>query len=289
MLERIVVTTSRTSPNVEPLLRLVNNLPIEEAILAHCVESVLPDPGRDRAARERAQRNLAEWVAQAQPGTNVCLSAHVTVGIPAQQMLSLASGLNADTIVVSAFVSSPWEDYFLGSTAFEMIRNARTNMLVLHPPSDQEQIAGGLDRPLLEHALFPTDFSGFSVEAFEQFVSLAEKGLQRVSLLHVQDVTHLRPHLMDRISEFDRIDLERLDGLAQRLAENGVESACHVELGVPEQTINRMAGNLDVSCIVIGSRGRSLSEAVRWGSVSERVVRGAEVPVLVMKQQTADE
>lgn len=289
MLERILVTTSRTTPNVEPLLRLINNVPVDEAILVHCVESVLPDPGRDQAACQHAQVDLDAWVAQAQPHTQVKLRNLVTIGIPAEQVIAAANRFNADTIVMSAFVSSPWEHYFLGSTAFEMIRNGRANMLVLHPPGTNEQIAGGLLRPLLEHVLFPTDFSDFSIAAFDCFSEFAGKGLGRMSLVHVQDVTHLQPHLMDRLNEFDAIDSERLSELAGRLSARGVETDVHVELGVPEQTVTRMAKALDVSCIVIGSRGRSLSEVVRWGSVSERVVRGAECPVLVMKQRSRDE
>lgn len=289
MLESILVTTSRTTPNVEPLLRLINNVPVEEAVLAHCVESVLPDTARDEAARRRAQADLDAWVAEAQPHTPVKLSSLVTVGIPAEQTIAAARRLSIDTIVMSAFVSSPWEHYFLGSTAFEMIRNGRTNMLVLHPPGTNEQIAGGLRRPLLEHVLFPTDFSDFSLAAFECFAGVAQKGLGRVSLVHVQDVTHLQPHLMDRLTEFDTIDRERLSELAHRFSDQGIQTDVHVELGVPEQTVTRMATALDVSCIVIGSRGRSLSELVRWGSVSERVVRGAECPVLVMKQRSRDE
>jgi len=289
MLERILVSLSNTAPNVEALLQLVNNLPVERATLMHCVESVLPDPPRDEAARRRAEADLEAWVAEAQPHTEVELDSLVAIGIPAEQAIRAATRLSVDTTVMSAFVSAPWEHYFLGSTAFEMIRNGRTNMLVLRPPGASAQAEAALQRSLLDHVLFATDFSDFSATAFERILEVAAKGLKRVSLAHVQDVSRLHPHLMDRIAEFDSIDHERLSDQARRLSVFGVQADVHVELGIPEQSVTRLAKSLDASCIVIGSRGRSVSEVVRWGSVSERVVRGAECPVLVIKHECPDE
>ncbi len=284
MLDRIMVATSRTRPQAEPLLKLINNIPIQAAILTHCVESVLPIPSRDQGAVRRAERELEQWVAEVQKLTDVPVQAMVRIGIPAQQIIQAAREQDADTIVVSAFVEMPWQDFFIGSTALDIIRYGHTNMLVLHPPGTNEQIAGGLQRPLLEHVLFPTDFSEYSRVAFEAFSTLADKGLKRVSLVHIQDVTRIAPYLMERLGEFDATDNERLEEMAAQLRERGTEVDCYLELGVPEQGIIKKASELGASCIAIGSRGRTRDEALRWGSVSERVVRRAEMPVLIIKQ-----
>ncbi len=284
MLERVLIATSRTELNIELLLDLIRNMPVEEVTLVHCVESVLPSPQRDRRLVHRAEQELAQGVAEAQAGSEVSLTAVVRIGNPAQQIIHVAKERGADTIAMNAFVGIPWQDFFLGSVSLDVIRYGHTNMLVLHPPAQDQEMIGGLKRPLLDHTLFPTDFSDFSLSAFDSFASLADKGMKQVSLLHVQDATRLEPHLIDRLAEFDATDSQRLEDMAQRLRDKHVAVDSRIELGVPEQSIIRVARELAVSCIAIGSRGRSPSQAALWGKVSERVVRSAQAPVLVIKQ-----
>jgi len=284
MLEHVLIATSRAELNVDLLLDLIHNMPVEQVTLVHCVESVLPWPQRDRRLVRRAEKQLNQEVAEAQERAEVPLAAAVRIGIPAQQILQVAKDRSADTIIMNAFVGIPWQEFFLGSVSLDIIRYGPTNMLVLHPPAEDQEMIGGLKRQLLEHMLFPTDFSDFSLSAFDDFISLADKGMTHVSLLHVQDATRLEPHLMNRLAEFDATDRERLEDMAERLRQNGVEVDLRIELGVPEQSIIRLAGELEVSCIAIGSRGRSPSQEAVWGSVSERVVRRAEMPVLIIKQ-----
>lgn len=290
MLERIVVATSRVRSEVEPLVRLVQNLPVEEAVLVHCVESVLPWPSRDQAAISHAQEALERWIQEAREHTDVPMQAMVRLGIPAQQLIQAAKETRADSIVMGAFVGMPREEFFLGSTSLETIRYSHTHMLILHPPGTEEPLGGGLQGPLLEHVLFPTDFSDFSMAAFDELIGLAGRGLQRVTLLHIQDVTRIEPHLIDRLAEFDATDSSRLQQMAHRLGKKGVEAQYHVELGIPEQNIVKSAGQLQVSCIAIGSRGRTPGgQLLKWGSVSERVVRAARPPVLVIRHSSDQE
>lgn len=42
MLQRIIVASSRIRADVKPLVGLLRNLPVQQAFLVHCVESVLP-------------------------------------------------------------------------------------------------------------------------------------------------------------------------------------------------------------------------------------------------------
>ncbi len=284
MLEHVLIATSRAELNVDLLVDLIRNMPVEQVTLVHCVESVLPWPQRDRRLVRRAEEQLDQEVGEAQERTEVPLAAAVRIGIPAQQILQVAKDRSADTIIMNAFVGIPWQEFFLGSVSLDIIRHGPTNMLVLHPPAEDQEMIGGLKRPLLEHMLFPTDFSDFALSAFDDFISLADKGMKHVSLLHVQDATRLEPHLMNRLAEFDATDRERLEDMAKRLRQNGVEVDLRIELGVPEQSIIRVASELEVSCIAIGSRGRSPNQEELWGSVSERVVRRAEMPVLIIKQ-----
>ncbi len=283
MFERVIIASSRTDSSVDVLARIVTSVPVKEAIVSHCIESVLPAPTRDKAMAKRATEELNTWVEQCAKIIDIPLKADVRIGIPAHQMLQAAREYEADTIIMSAFVGTPWGEFFLGSTTLEIIRNGTTNMLVLQPPGSEEDAAPQVSRPLLEHVLFPTDFSDFSLTAYDKFITCISCGLKKITLLHVQDAARIEPHLIHRLAEFDEVDQVRLDEMAHKLNGSGVEVDTAIELGIPEHSIIRQARKNDVSCIVIGSRGRSTSAALRWGSVSERVVRAASRPVLILK------
>lgn len=57
-----------------------------------------------------------------------------------------------------------------------------------------------------------------------------------------------------------------------------------IEVGEPAATICRVAEELNVDAIVIGSHGRSGISRLVLGSTSEHVVRSAPCPVLVVRQ-----
>jgi len=287
MLERLVVAISKPDFSVDQLLNLITHSRVREIAVVHCVESVLSTPVLDQALADRARERLNRCVAAAAEHADIPLRGEVRIGIPAQQVIQAAKELAADTIAVGAFVGVPRQELFLGSTVLEIIRYALGNVLVVHLTPDLQHVVGGFQRPLLEHVLFPTDFSDFSLDAFDKLLGLADDRLTRVTLLHIQDATRLEPHLMDRLSEFDATDELRLQEMAQSLTARGTQADHRIELAVPEQSIARTAIELDVSCIAIGSHGRTITHGPSWGSVSERVVRCAEAPVLVIKQPSA--
>ena len=58
------------------------------------------------------------------------------------------------------------------------------------------------------------------------------------------------------------------------------------EIGDPGQTICRVAGELGVDVVVVGSRGRGAVKRALLGSVSGHVVHNAPCPVLVIRADT---
>ena len=285
MLDRVMIATARPDFDADSMLGLLANIPAQEVTFIHCLEVTALAPDAEQAATRQAQSQLEDRMKQLHEHVPMQLKGIVRTGIPAQEIIRAARQDNIDTVIINAFVGDPREDFFLGATALETIRYTTTNMLVLHPPAQGSDMMGGLKRPLLDHVLFPTDFSDTAVAAFEDLIALAHKGMKHASLLHVQDAARVEPHLLDRLTEFDATDQRRLDEMAQRLRDTGITVDDRIELGVPELSIVRIAKDLDVSCIAIGARGRGAWLGLRWGRTSERVVRGAEVPVLVIKHE----
>ena len=70
---------------------------------------------------------------------------------------------------------------------------------------------------------------------------------------------------------------------AERAAEAGLDAETAVIEGIPDKDIVEYVRDHDVDAVVIGRHGRSSRDQVaRLGSVTERVVKNAPVPVFVI-------
>lgn len=63
-------------------------------------------------------------------------------------------------------------------------------------------------------------------------------------------------------------------------AERGIESTTSVLRGLPHEVILEYADDHDIDLVVMGKRGAAGVEAPHMGSVTDRVIRAAEVPVV---------
>jgi nucleotide-binding universal stress UspA family protein len=76
---------------------------------------------------------------------------------------------------------------------------------------------------------------------------------------------------------------EYLDQLVANAQERGISAQAAIVEGQPNVTILQFAEKNQVDLIVISSRGRSGLSRWLMGSVADRVVRGATVPVLLVR------
>jgi len=74
---------------------------------------------------------------------------------------------------------------------------------------------------------------------------------------------------------------------AETAGVSGIESAVVSE--APHRAITEYADDRDVDCIVMGTHGRTGIDRYLLGSVTERVVRLADAPVLALKNDDTDD
>lgn len=74
-----------------------------------------------------------------------------------------------------------------------------------------------------------------------------------------------------------------LNDLAARLAKDGVEATPFIRVGSPVDQITLFAEENGVDLIVMGTHGHTGIRALMAGSVTEKVVRSAKVPVLTVR------
>jgi universal stress protein A len=141
----------------------------------------------------------------------------------------------------------------------------------------------------LKHILVPVDFSECSRKALAYAVPFARQFGASITLLYV-----LQPFVP--VSDMVPLDMESID---LRMRETGerelkalqasidpeVASTAVMRIGNPHLEIARAARELEVDVIVLSTHGRTGLSHVLMGSTAERVVRHANCPVLVLREQ----
>ncbi|GGM56267.1 nucleotide-binding universal stress UspA family protein [Halarchaeum rubridurum] len=73
--------------------------------------------------------------------------------------------------------------------------------------------------------------------------------------------------------------------VADAAEERGLDATCAVERGVPHRVIRSHVRRHDVDVVVMGTHGRTGIARALTGSVTERVIRRADVPVVTVRER----
>ena len=137
--------------------------------------------------------------------------------------------------------------------------------------------------------LVPTDGSPASDAAIEHALNLAEQYDARIHALYVVDgstYSSLEAGAELVIEALEDEGAEATDRVADAAAEAGVDCETIVTTGTAYQSIRDYVESDDIDMIVMGTHGRKGLDRYLLGSVTERVVRTANVPVLTVRQPT---
>jgi len=139
--------------------------------------------------------------------------------------------------------------------------------------------------------LVATDFSETAEAAADWALEIAKGRGRRIHLVHVLTLPPPRPHYAPAPADLQNAlrdaATQQLAAEAERLAGRGVEMETILEVGVPSQTLVRVAEELDSALLVIGTRGLSGLSHLLLGSTAERVVQHAHCPVLTIHPDDA--
>lgn len=141
-----------------------------------------------------------------------------------------------------------------------------------------------------KNILAPTDFSDVSNSAAGYAAKLAVATGARLHLHHiVPDVMDGRsavetPHLGHALDDAEKEGNAKLKELLSEHEKAALSLTSYVGFGPPADEITEYAGKNDIDLIVMGTHGRSGLEKMWLGSVTEKVLRHATCPVLVVRE-----
>jgi len=141
----------------------------------------------------------------------------------------------------------------------------------------------------INHVLFPTDFSEGAAPAFPRAVHFAEWHDATLHILNVRQSA--QPDDLDTTREFP-IPFSTMKGWIDQAAGPDGEPPSLMDVDVeqtqldssaPAETIVGYVEDQNIDLVVMGTHGRRGIDRVRYGSVTEEVVRTAPAPVLTVR------
>jgi len=132
---------------------------------------------------------------------------------------------------------------------------------------------------MFEEVLFAVDFSPYTERLLACVEELTEVGMEELILLYVVD-SRLASMAEDMLKTFAKNEIEHLIRSANV---EGLRVTGTVEFGHPAREILRFARKEDASLIYLGAHGMGFFERLITGSVSNKVLKLADRPVLVHK------
>jgi nucleotide-binding universal stress UspA family protein len=223
--------------------------------------------------------------------TSVPVSSALSEGTVPEALQEFAIAMGASLVVMTTHGRGLFSRFWLGSVTDQFVRRTSVPTLLSHP---REEAVNLRERPALPHVLIPLDGSPLGEQILEPALAFGSLMRADYTLLRVveplQFVGTVPVEYLNTLA--GERDLERrkdeaqiyLDRLADRLRERSCRVAAHVVGGVQvAATILAQANDLVMSVIALQTHGRRGLSRLLLGSVADKVVRGATVPVLISR------
>jgi len=253
---------------------------LEEIVMLNVIETesllILRESGfpvdfdRFRDSAQKEMDSFAEYL----KAEGIVVKTKIVKGSLLPEILKAAVEENVSLIVAGRQKRDILGELFVGSTTDRIIRKSAVPVLVAKYHVLKETAGETTEQyctNMFRKILYPTDWSS-SAERAKQYIPVLHKvGASEIIVVHVLE------------TDFDLGIKEKLGALKQEFQSQGFKVSVQLLKGKPYREINRIATEEDVSLIVMGSHGKGFTEAIFWGSVSQRVVEYSEKPALVVK------
>ena len=195
-----------------------------------------------------------------------------------EAIVGYATDHGVDCIVMGTHGRTGPVRFALGSVTERTLRAAPVPVITIPPD-------GVLDADL-ERILVPTDGSDGARAAGDHAIELAAATGSALHVVHVVDggatgFERSIPGVLEALEESGRQALDEVVASADNAELETIEAT--VLSGTVARAIVDYARERDVDCIVMGTHGRTGVGRLLLGSVAERVVRLADVPVIGVK------
>ena len=260
-----------------------------DSVLAH-------DPRIDPRSRKLEQGYLDVIVGRLTGEGVGRASAALLEGGVADALVQHATDSGVDLVVMTTHGRGPLQRFWLGSVADTLMRRLPMLLLLVRPHDEEEEDEALLD-PLPRRILVPLDGTDHAGRILRPALDLGRLAGAEYHLLTVVapvpvlgfDLAAYAPAGTDLLvtAQLQREAVDKLEKVAGPLREEGLTVHVHAVVEASAAaTILEQCRSLKCDAIAIETHGRGGLSRLLLGSVADKVVRGASVPVLVHRSPT---
>ena len=288
---RAILVPLDGSPFGEHALPLALDVARRSGAALHLVHAHAPEERRADVAALDAQRREQERAYLAAVAGRLAATwrgANATALLDGPRAEAIAAYAAAERIDLAALtthgrgaLSRAW----LGSTADQLIHRLPVPMLVVRP--HEERLADIASPPGLAHVLIPLDGSELAEGVIPHALALGRLCDAAYTLLQVVEIPvmdygyGLSPLSALDVDAWIREDERYLERLAAPLRAEGLRVTTKVTVGWPAASILEYAQDHAADLIALATHSRSGAARLFLGSVADKIVRSAAVPVLL--------
>jgi nucleotide-binding universal stress UspA family protein len=242
-------------------------------------DSVTVVEGRTVDVLEREGRDIVEEAAKTLETLGVSYRTDVVQGNPAPTIVDYAEQYDQDLVVMPTHGREGISRYLVGSVSEKVVRLSSLPVLSVRMQPDET-----LTFPY-ENVLVPTDGSSAATHAADHLLEFAAALDATVHVLSVVDDSALGPDIRSTIAgkESEQAATAAVDTVVSAAETHGVTDVVrHVEHGRPAEVILDCIDSNDVHAVGMGTTGRRGTDRILLGSVAEKTVRSAPVPVMTV-------
>ncbi len=256
------------------------------------------DSGLERELKHRARAYVETAAERVRAAASVPAFPILLEGPVGSTLRTAVAGTEADLVVMTTHGRGPLGRFWLGSVADELVRETPVPLFLVRPGDEPPDL--GQDR-VLRHILVPLDGSALAEQMLEPAIAVGSLMDAGYTLLRVirpvlpaphgieGDTVNLRVQAVLAQIEELQYTIQRdaqsyLDAVALRLRERGLRVTTKVVVEAhPAAAIRHEEGPPRVDAIALETHGRRGLSRLCLGSVADKVIRGASVPVLVQR------
>jgi nucleotide-binding universal stress UspA family protein len=250
----------------------------------------------DQEVHAERHRYLAEVARKVEAAAGVPVSVECLKGRPTEVLPPVPKLNDLELVVMGTHGYGPMERAALGSVADQMVRRGTAPVLMIHPAYDEPEVELAPARPFRE-ILVPLDGSELAEKALQRSVLMGSGSPVALTLLRV--VTFPAPLSLPEggaAIELDgrivRAEKEAAQSYLRGVADKLVWWKCPVATEVLTAP-STWSGIVDYArasgfdLIAMSTHGRGGAARLLLGSVADKVVRTATVPVLLFHPERA--
>jgi len=203
-----------------------------------------------------------------------------------------------DLVVMMTHGRGPMGRFWLGSTTDQLLRETPAPLLLVHPRDKEADLGADVD---FKHLLIPLDGTSLAEQILNPATTLAQLWGAPLTLLRVvkpvmpmnlpvgsaASFGEMAHHMMERVDvlqeQLKKDTHSYLEQVAERLRGQGMTVDTQVAVEEQPGVAILQHAQPPIDLIALETHGRRGLSRLILGSVADKVIRGAHVPVLVQR------